>query len=30
MRFARKVLHDADFAALVAKFEPMGLAGIQA
>jgi DNA-binding NtrC family response regulator len=30
MKFARKVLHDPDFAALVAKFEPMGLAGGQA
>src|SRR4030042_822402 len=27
MRFARKVLHDPDFAALVAQFEPMGLPG---
>jgi DNA-binding NtrC family response regulator len=30
MKFARKVLHDPNFAALVAKFEPMGLAGIKA
>lgn len=29
MKFAKKVLHDPEFAALVAKFEPMGLAGIQ-
>jgi response regulator of citrate/malate metabolism len=27
MRFARKVLHDPGFAALVAKFEPTGIAG---
>ena len=27
MKFAKKVLHDPDFAALVAKFEPKGLAG---
>jgi response regulator of citrate/malate metabolism len=27
MQFARKVLHDPDFAAVVAKFEPAGLAG---
>lgn len=27
MQFARKVLHDPDFAALVSKFEPKGLAG---
>jgi len=27
MKFARKVLHDPDFASLVAKFEPMGLVG---
>jgi response regulator of citrate/malate metabolism len=27
MRFARKVLHDPDFAALVTKFEPTGIAG---
>jgi DNA-binding NtrC family response regulator len=29
MKFARKVLHDPDFAALVTKFEPMGFAGGQ-
>jgi DNA-binding NtrC family response regulator len=29
MKFARKVLHDPDFAALVAKFEPKGLAGAE-
>jgi DNA-binding NtrC family response regulator len=29
MKFARKVLHDPDFAALVTKFEPMGLAGVK-
>jgi response regulator of citrate/malate metabolism len=27
MKFARKVLHDPDFAAVVAKFEPAGLVG---
>ena len=27
MKFAKKVLHDPEFAALVAKFEPKGLAG---
>ena len=27
MKFAKKVLHDPDFASLVAKFEPTGLAG---
>lgn len=30
MQFARKVLHDPDFAALVTKFEPVGLAGVKA
>ena len=29
MQFARKVLHDPDFAALVTKFEPVGLAGVK-
>jgi DNA-binding NtrC family response regulator len=29
MKFARKVLHDPDFAALVAKFAPTGLAGAE-
>jgi DNA-binding NtrC family response regulator len=29
MRFARKVLHDPEFAALVAKFQPKGLAGAE-
>jgi DNA-binding NtrC family response regulator len=28
MKFARKIFHDPDFAALVAKFEPMGLGGV--
>ncbi len=27
MKFARKVLHDPEFAALVAKFQPKGIAG---
>jgi DNA-binding NtrC family response regulator len=29
MKFARKVLHDPEFAALVAKFQPKGLAGAE-
>jgi DNA-binding NtrC family response regulator len=29
MKFARKVLHDPEFAALVAKFAPKGLAGAE-
>jgi DNA-binding NtrC family response regulator len=29
MKFARKVLHDPEFAALVAKFQPKGLAGVE-
>jgi len=29
MQFARKVLHDPDFAALVTKFEPVGFAGVK-
>jgi DNA-binding NtrC family response regulator len=29
LKFAKKVLHDPDFAALVAKFEPKGLAGAE-
>jgi DNA-binding NtrC family response regulator len=29
MKFARKVLHDPEFASLVAKFQPKGLAGAE-
>jgi hypothetical protein len=29
MKFARKVLQDPEFAALVAKFAPKGLAGAE-